>query len=206
MPISIIINRFNDYLMKKLLIITGMVFLSIFAFFFGNIKGYYRFKQYCEVEGGLRVYEPLEKNVGWLAQDEYAAKQAAFFSGVGFVRYTDKANGKTYDVKYIGGKPQRDESYIKEDSNEAQVVRYVWKFIDLPISNELRLSRSGYEVFDSNKNQLAVSFYMIGYSILDPIYTILGSPSGQFCFHEGGRSMDDLPLSLKAISSAFKGN
>src|SRR5437868_10592772 len=81
--------------MKKFLIFISIIFLSIFAFFFSNIKGYYRFKQYCEAEGGLRVYEPLERNVGWAAKDKEHAAFTSVLDSVGFVRYIE--NDKELD-------------------------------------------------------------------------------------------------------------
>lgn len=100
--------------MKKFLIIISIIFLSIFAFFFSNIKGYYRFKQYCEAEGGLRVYEPLEKNVGWLADDFENARLVALLDRGDFVRYTDKNGREIYDMRYLGGNPVSDSSYEKK--------------------------------------------------------------------------------------------
>lgn len=66
------------------------IFLLVVWFFFDNIKGYYTFKEYCEKEGGLTVYEPLEMNVGWLAKDETDARFTTSLDNVGYVRYLGK--------------------------------------------------------------------------------------------------------------------
>ena len=43
--------------------------LFIGLYFFDNIKGYYHFTQYCKNEGGLKIYEKLEKGLGMMDDD-----------------------------------------------------------------------------------------------------------------------------------------
>lgn len=177
--------------MKKFSIIIGVVFPSVFAFFFSNIKGYYRFKQYCEAEGGLRVYEPLERNVGWLADDYNDAHVAAQLKYTGFVRYTDKEDGKAYDLKYLDGDPQHEKSVYK------------FKFLNEEVFNESRLGKYGYEIHDLRNGEISVQYYMFGYSKFNRNNTLLGSPSGSSCFDEVGRG-DEPSLWHKKLDSAFK--
>lgn len=70
----------------KFIIIVSIIPLLIGLYFFDNIKGYYRFKQYCEKEGGLKVYEAIKKGVGLLAKDKDEAHSAALLENIGFVR------------------------------------------------------------------------------------------------------------------------
>ncbi len=119
------LNSNKGFLMERFLIIISVIFLSIFAFFFSNVKGYYRFKQYCEAQGGLRIYEPLERDVGWLAEDNYDAKYLAKLDGVGFVRYKDD-NGDDQDIKYLRD-GHNDASYTVNASDSSYPTNYIWR-------------------------------------------------------------------------------
>lgn len=177
--------------------------LLIGLLFFSNIKGYYRFKSYCENEGGLRVYEKLERNVGWWAKDKYDARAAALLDGVGFVRYTDKGDGKTYDIKYIGGDPQEEKSFEKLVSDKSKSIIYVWKDINEPIKNELRLMRYGEQILDIN-DKIQAYYYIIGYQKLDPSHTFLGTSSETYCFNKPAKSNSEHSGWLTVLSTAFK--
>ena len=66
-------------------IAVGIV-VAIAAYFGDNIRGYYRFKELCETEGGLKVFRPLLKNVGWQASSYEDARSAAHFTQIAFAR------------------------------------------------------------------------------------------------------------------------
>jgi len=175
----------------------------ILLFFSSNIYGYFRFKHYCSTEGGLRVYEKLERNVGWWAKDKYDARTVALLDGVGFVRYTDQKDGQTYDIKYIGGDPQDDSSFERKFADEARLLLYRWKYINYRIPEELRLGRHGYEVLNINNDRVLVNYYMFGYSKFERSHTLFDAPSGVGCFDE--KSVNDEPsLWRKELNTAFK--
>lgn len=185
----------------KIMAYLSIIPLFIGLFFFSNIKGYYRFKDYCEKEGGLRVYEPLERNVGWLAKDKYDGRVVALLTCVGFVRYTDKKDGQTYDIRYISGDPQDDSSFEKNIADESKLFKYKWLHTS-DLAGELLIGRSGY----ANTDKLLVRFYMFGFSWFDTDRTPLSTTVKDSCFHEYYESSDDFPKSrsLKEIISAFK--
>lgn len=192
--------------MKALSIFFGILLaiaLTILWYFSDNIKGYYTFKEYCEKEGGLRVYEPLEKNVGWLADDKYSARAASLLGDIDFVRYTDK-NGVAYDVKYLGGDPQKDSSFSVVVSDSEKTVKYQWNRIFKKIPNELRLSFSGYEVINFENKNTSVRYYTISYSRFDRARTILDAPSTIRCHEELMRSQKEEPYYIKKIKTAFE--
>lgn len=178
--------------------------IVMLLFFSSNIYGYFRFKNYCSSEGGLHVYEKLEKNVGWWAKDYDAAHVAAQLKYVAFVRYEDKKSGNTYDLKYLGGNPQHESSFEVLPSNEA-VITYKWNYssqIDMPSDSNMAFSR--YEVLSFKNNSLVVSFNMFGYSWFNPDRTPLVTNIYESCFNEGGKSFKDLPRSMTEIITAFK--
>ena len=166
--------------MKALIKFFGIllaIFLLVVWFFFDNIKGYYTFKEYCEKEGGLTVYEPLEKNVGWWAKDRYDAKVIANIKNVGFSRFKDTKDEKNYDVIFIAGEPIQDSSYkvIDEISDNDTTYQWIsdWKYVD----ESKRLKMSFLKVLDKNNKELVVHkiFYF------SPYGGALGGPDWIVC-------------------------
>ncbi|ODS25066.1 hypothetical protein AB835_00745 [Candidatus Endobugula sertula] len=181
--------------MKKLLIILSCITLFLLLFFADNIYGYYRFKQFCKNEGGLRVYGKLEKNVGWMAEDKYSARSAAQLKYVDFVRYPDKRKKDTfYDMQYLGGHPGDNDSYLINQADIDKPIKYKWKFTSGRLDDEIRLTRQMDEVFDIDGN-LLISYKKYSYSIFDIGRTLLHSPSGIGCYN--------LSESIKLIKNLF---
>mgnify|MGYP000878039264 CR=1 FL=1 len=178
--------------------------IVILLFFSSNIYGYFRFKHYCSAEGGLRVYEKLERNVGWLAKDKYEARTAALLDGVGFVRYTDKNDGKSYDIKYIGGDPQDDGSFEKYNMDGSKSIRYVWKSINQPVANELRLRRYGEEILDVKDNRVLAQYYMLGYEKLNRSNTLLDMPTEIYCFNDPVTKFGNFDGWISSVNKIFR--
>ncbi len=194
--------------MKALIKFFGIllaIFLLIVWFFFDNIKGYYTFKEYCEKEGGLTVYEPLEKNVGWLAEDKDAAETALLLGNIDFVRYTDKDTEITYDMKYLGGDTEKESSFLVSVSDMEKPVIYHWNYVGREVPDELRLYISGYEIKNIKTQRSNVRYHIISYSRFDRAKTILDAPSTVRCFDipfsSPRRGADDF---IKKIQIAFK--
>ena len=85
--------------MRGFLIKLGLILGVVIIWFWPNIQGYYRFKQYCAREGGLQVYGKVLPNQGWLAvgTDPQYYKSPFYLGKVAFVRYQD-ATGARFDV------------------------------------------------------------------------------------------------------------
>jgi hypothetical protein len=173
-------------LQKALIIPLALVILipaSILLYFAENIKGYYRFKWYCENEGGLKVYEKLEKNVGWIAEDKSGARTASTFKGVPFVRYKEiKSNKRLFDIKYIGGNETSNSSFVSSEILSEKKIKYMWKNESQKIKNELRLKKITYEVVDINSKKNLLEINIFYYSIFDRNKTLLNAPSVVNCY------------------------
>lgn len=132
------------------------------VFFFDNIKGYYRFKQYCENEAGFKLYKSVELNRGWLAPTKSGAMEIAFLDGVSFSRYKDIDSNQYFDVKYLSGKSYDINSFAISPSDKNIKTDYTWKNFSKDIPGEKRLSSSGIEVFDGGGNKM-FGFYKFSY-------------------------------------------
>ncbi len=163
-----------------------MVVLLIGIYFAENIKGQIRFMQYCWKEGGLKVYEPLERNVGWWAEDLESAKAVASRHPVAFVRYRDdEGDGEEYDVRYIGGSFRDESSYQISPANYENPVELFSKFYFVRIQNEIRLIKKNYEVYSFEKNELLAGYYVFVYSQFDLTPSKVNCPSVPgFDFHK----------------------
>lgn len=188
----------------KLSILFLVIPSLIGLYFFDNIKGYYRFKQYCEKEGGLRVYQPLEKNVGWLAEDQEQAKAASLLEYVDYVRYTDKYDENTYDLRYLGGDSQLDTSYEIRPVNKSNIPVYSWSSVGEEVKGELRIRRFGYEVIKIKKSELAALYYSFSYAKFNRSKTLLDMPSRVYCFTEYEKGSEGMYGWRVALNTAFK--
>lgn len=183
----------------KLTVFILAIPLLVAVYFFENIKGYYRFKWYCENEGGLKVYEKLEKNKGWMADDKLSARSAAQLKYVDFVRFPDKKNkNKFYDMRYNGGHPGRNDSYKISEYEENKTETYYWKFSSGRLPDELRLTKQTYKVMGANRENVLIVFNRFGYSKFDRNKTLLAAPSGVGCY--------DLSEGKKLINENFTSN
>jgi hypothetical protein len=187
-----IVTKISKFFSKKLLIIAAIPLL-IMIYFFDNIKGQYRFMQYCKNEGGLRVYESVVRGVGWQAKDYYDARSAFQLEGVGFIRYIDtKGDKKTYDLRYMGGDRDSDSSYKKLTIDETKEINYVWTIEISTVPSEVRLNKTSYKVFDNSNNKLVAIYNRFIYSQFDQDNSLFSVPSYVSCFKEKGKTFSEL--------------
>jgi hypothetical protein len=165
--------------MKVAVIAVGVVVAGA-TYFAENIRGYYRFKELCETEGGLRVLHPLQKGVGWRVSSHGGGLEAASFRDVAFVRMPN-AQGQLMDFRYRGGRSWDERSYEATPIDEAKPVIYEIKWTDERLPGERRTSRSGWEMREIATGRLMARWYQIGYSTFDQDRTLLAAPSGQAC-------------------------
>lgn len=166
-------------------IAVGIV-VAIAAYFGDNIRGYYRFKELCETEGGLKVFRPLLKNVGWQASSYEDARSAAHFTQIAFARFTDAKDGRSYDLRYLGGHPADDSSYEKLAAKPDTPVVYAWNWVAETLPGEVRTSRSGLKVIDIATGKVQMQWLQIGYRTFDQDRTLLAAPSGNACHSWSG--------------------
>lgn len=159
--------------------------LMVLAYFAPNIRGYYRFKEICDVEGGLRVFEKIKKNQGWLVPDGPIG-----LAHIAFQRGKNRF-GEARDYRYVGGRLGDDRSFSESPIDPALVPMYEYRFINVALPGELRTRKFGYEVWDISSGRLMARWYQISYSRFEQERTLLAAPSGIVChsakgWHERG--------------------
>jgi hypothetical protein len=174
--------------MRGFLIKLGLIFGVVIIWFWPNIQGYYRFKQYCAREGGLQVYGKVLPNQGWLAAgtDPKDYKAPFYLGKVAFVRYQD-ATGARFDVYAKPNPWPKDPDYILQPVDESKPVLYILKYVNEFIPNEFRLGSSKKIVLSAKDNKKIISYSTISYLL------ILNEPSAEYC--------PDLPLNSNEFST-----
>lgn len=195
----------------KILTWSAGVTLLLGLYFAGNIKGYYRFKELCEQEGGLRLYQPLERGVGWLSDGNHISNAAGmiYYDAVAFIRYRNKEDGQWYDVYRAKRLKVSDPGYLQQPADFRKPVIYQRKWSNKEMPGETRMGITKSEFFDLRTKQLVASYTLLAYSQFDQDKTILAAPSGMACPIGGGgtdpRTGKTIPShQTLAIESIFK--
>ena len=170
--------------MKALGIFLGILLvitLTILWYFSENIKGYYKFKEYCEKEGGLTVYEPLEKNVGWWAKDENDARQTVGLEYVGFVRYKD--GDQIVDLTVVGSKEKLTLDFLERPADMSKSVFYQLKIESTKGEGGLSPGKLSYKIFSLDNKKL-VEFNQFFYGFFNSEKMPMNVNQNFSCFNE----------------------
>lgn len=167
----------------KLLVWGVGLLLVVGLFFSSNIRGYYRFKEICEKEAGLKVFIPIERNVGWRIRGE-RMEDAGFpllLNDVPFVRYRSVKDGNLYDVFRIPKVKVGDSGIAQKPADMSKAVAYEYDVRTVDLPNELRTGAQHFEVMDLRSDKLAVRYSRFSFGKFSPDAAILSAPSGESC-------------------------
>lgn len=159
------------------------VVLFIGLYFSGNIRGYYRFKEICEMQAGLHVYQPLERNVGWTVRGGRVEDTGmpVYINEVAFVRYRNEKDGNLYDVYRVPKLKVGDPGYAQQPADMSRAVLYEYKSVHKDLKDEVRMGAWVMEFIDLRTSKIAATYSEFSYSKFNPNNTILGAGSGEFC-------------------------
>jgi hypothetical protein len=184
----------------------SLVGALIGGYFASNIKGYYRFKEICQKEGGLRVYQPLEKGVGWRVRIECSSCKEGYrdqsiyptFDGVAFLRFRDESSGALMDKILIPPTQLRGQYTEKRTlADLSKPVIYEYIEIRKNVANETRLTSSEFQVIDQRSGKIVVTNKDFSYSFTNYDWGVGGGGCAQV--------LDVKPISdSEALFKAFK--
>ncbi|MFZ5566549.1 MAG: hypothetical protein ACOY95_06070 [Pseudomonadota bacterium] len=168
---------------SKILIWPVGIALVLVLYFSDNIRGYYRFKEICAKDAGLHVYQPLERNVGWMVSGGrmYDTAIPVNFKEVAFVRYHDEKDGNWYDVYRAPKLKVGDPGYARQPADLSKPVVYEFRFTQGGLENEVRMGFGVDEVIDLRTSKTAATYKVFSYGKFNPDNTILAAPSGEAC-------------------------
>jgi len=165
---------------------------------------YYQFKKLCAAEGGLNVFEPLKKGVGWetvwpATSVSGSMSYASQMPNVAFFRVKrteydplpELGIGVPIDVRYLGGPPLPRGSYEFKPSDLSKAV--VYQIVtDVQRERNDRISRFLFEVREvgSQKVMLRSTQFRFNWRTI-PIWHWLG-PTGQTGCPLAGYKLQDI--------------
>jgi len=169
--------------LKKLLFWMFGIALAIILFFSDNIWGFYRFKSICAEQGGLRVAEPLERNVGWMVKAGHVTyvEFPVGIPSVAFVRYRNERDGILYDVYKTQREKISEVGYEQRLADVRNPVIYEYRWSRHALRNEIRMSSVLREVIDLRSGKVVSTYRTFSYSEFEPSRTPLAAPSGVTC-------------------------
>jgi|GEM_PF-1655667 len=107
-------NRIEDLssitILKRIVLFVGLFIAAFLLYHRDTLVGYWRFHHLCKVEGGSRIYEPVEKNVGWMVKKKYriSDKSPAFHFPFpfqqDFIRF-ETLDGEIFDTFIVNPPP-----------------------------------------------------------------------------------------------------
>ena len=167
---------------KKTIGILVAIPLLIGLIFFENIYGYFRFQWYCSNEGGLKVYEQVERDKVWISEHSSAARFMALQDYVGFSLYKDKG-GNLVNVIYKGGNSGSSKSYefVPYDAEEESRYEYKYSYERFRKDKEIRLYKSDYIVVDKTSGKPSIQLVTFYYKFFDEDNVPFGRSSGTGC-------------------------
>lgn len=165
-------------LIKFTIWVTAFVVL-IGLYFASNIYGYYRFKSICAKEGGLKVYQPLQKGVGWLQGGGGGAALTMY--GASFTRF--KKNSEFHDtiLKTPLKKVYFEMDFHSTPADLSNEITYELRNINSAVSDEVRLTKFSTQVVDIKTHKVLVAYNYFQYETFVRANTLLDAPSASSC-------------------------
>lgn len=196
-------------LIKLVIWMTAILALPT-LYFAPNIYGYYRFKSICEKEGGLKVFQLLQRGVGWRTTVGLSQNPVAYFSAE-YSRYQNK-EGVLSDIRLISEKKSqyfdRDFKISVAESSKSPVYEYRESYEK--VSNETRLLVTKTEVLDVATRSTLVIYKTFSYETFEQDRTLLGAASASSCPQhanfgpQDSQSRTTLGEKILAIASSVK--
>lgn len=143
------------------------VFLLGF-YFADNIKGYYLFKKACTEEAGLKIYQPLKRDVGWFSEKNETAYLLYFYPGIAFVRFTDEAQSLRDLVRTVEKNDSSDSGFRQRPVDESKQPLYKFQKTIEEIPKKNRITRFKTTVTDLQSGQISVAYQEFSYRIFSP--------------------------------------
>lgn len=178
-------------------------FLLLLSLYFAdNIKGYYRFKELCAKEAGLKVYQPLERDVGWFSDKNESGYLLYSYPGIAFVRYADKAQSLQDLIRTTEKKDSSDDGFRPEPADAVKQPLYGFRKTIEEVPNESRMTRFKTTVTNLKSGQTVVVYQDFLYRIFSPDW---GVAQGTACSSLNHLDSDQRPsrVQQKAIQQAF---
>jgi hypothetical protein len=166
--------------LTKALIGIAAIAALLGLYFASNIKGYYRFKEICEKEGGLKISETLILDKGWSSDKNGGLKPLAL-EGVAFVRFEDGEGTQSGDWYRVKKQRVTDDRFDKRPINPSNQIKYQYKTTVENMPNELRMQKIEESITDIENGRQVFLYRSFTYEQFERSRTILDAPSAVSC-------------------------
>ncbi|MFE1573635.1 hypothetical protein [Comamonas odontotermitis] len=103
------------------------IFSLLLVYFSTNIFDYYKFKEICDREAGLKVYRFLESDVGWTSSNIYSRSILYNYPEIAFVRYENEKH-IAFDLVRTNEKKDRYDNGLRSyPSDGVRQPLYIYK-------------------------------------------------------------------------------
>jgi len=180
-----VVRQFSVLVSLGLVLCLVFVFLSYAVEYYG---GQQKFESLCASQGGARVFQRLEKNLGWTVDEAYDGRhheefrRPFSFGHIAFVRVPDKKEVWFDAVP----DPERPGKFLMTPADPARSVRYRYRYKRLNFPDDERFGGSRENIIDLATGKSVASFTIIYYQWAKPENTILHAPTSQSCRREPG--------------------
>jgi len=167
---------------KKIILFIFILFSSILFYCWDIITGYWKLNTLCTLDAGSRVYEPIERNVGWMLAGIYKEEEEypSFLpldANPAFIRYI-RDDKKEFDIiKFIS----HDENKIIP-SDKSRVIRYIYSGSGEHLKGDKRFWKINTIIIDADKGIIVASHtnYSFVWTLSRWLFNYQ-SPSGTYC-------------------------
>jgi len=167
---------------KRVVLFIFILFLFLLFCCRHIITGYWKLNTLCELDAGSRIYEPLERNVGWIMSDFYEgeSKNINFLPieyNPAFIRYI-KYNGEEFDVINITSTGE----YATIPADKSKSIRYIYSYSGEHLKGDKRFWKKSVIIIDVNKRIVVASH--TNYSFVWTLSRWLWNyqvPTGSYC-------------------------
>lgn len=162
--------------------------LLIGIYFSDNIRGYYRFKNICQKDAGLRVYEPLQKGEGWqTSRKSDAGYLLHYYDGISFVRFLDEKNSPQNLIRTANKNSSSDDGFRLQSIVANKSPRYEYHTEAAALPEEIRINRYISTITNLNSGKFSVIYQDFTYRLFKPDWGLgRGTACSSFDRSNGG--------------------
>jgi len=169
------------FVRKKIILFVSILFVFLLFCCRDIITGYWKLNTLCELEAGSHVYEPLERNVGWIMPGFYEAsdKYPTFLPNKykpSFIRYI-KNNGDEFDMLTFDHR----DNYKIIHADKTKAVRYIINSTGQYPGGDRRFWKNSEIIIDIKKRIIVASYTTFSFRWFTNRWFIFPPPRPTYC-------------------------
>jgi len=172
---------------KRIVLFVGLFIAAFLLYHRDVITGYWKFRALCKKDGGVKIHEPLQGNVGWMLAEPYKSqgRPAAFpfrFRQK-FIRYEGHDGNKFDVIKVLPPLPhgvfvKNYYPYIITLENKEETILYLYKNLsEFDYLGDKRFQKYQRLIIDIKTQKIVAEHTWFSFAWTTPDRIILSPPS-----------------------------